>query len=87
MNPWLDRGEPWVPEDNIAVTQPCQEEPHFSLGRTSLHFQISVEVDRPCHIFRSVNIDDFSRFDQSFEGDAGPSRVLFVNEIFRCSSA
>ena len=86
MNLWLNCGEPRVSEDDIAVTQPCQEEPHFSLGRAGLHFQVSVEMDCPCHIFRSIDVDDLPWFDQSFEGDTGPSRVLFIDEVFRRSS-
>ena len=85
MYPWLDCREPWITEDDVSVTQTGQEEAHFSFSRSGLYFQVGIEADGAKNIGRTVDIDDFPWFDQSFEGNASFPRISLIDEIF-CSS-
>jgi hypothetical protein len=67
------------------IPQVREEEPHFGAFFPCADFQVREELYIPFLVGGAVDIIDFSRGDESFDGETKLQGILVIDEVLGCA--
>ena len=74
--------EPWVAKDGLMFAKIGEEELEWNGGRSSMDVQDGVVAEVSTLVFSPIDIEQFARFWELFDGEFEPLGIGEVHKVF-----